>query len=144
MATSGKGTGKDLYFALDNQSGTLKDISAYVRSVDGLPGEVELQDVTAGGASGYSNVPGLERAEITIECVFDDASDSAYDVVKDFMSDSSTRSFEFGPAGNTSGYAKVSGECWIRRVNLPAKVVEAIIFTVTLVVDGAITIGTFA
>lgn len=143
MATSGKAHGKDLVFKLDTQGGSLKDISAYVQSVDGLPGEKELGDVTAGGASGYAHLPGLQKGTITLTCVFDDAADSAYDVVKDFLSDTDTRSFEYGPAGSTSGYAKISGECRISKVNLPAKVTDPNIFTVELPIDGTITVGTW-
>jgi len=144
MATSGKAHGKSLVFKLDTQAGASKDISAYVRSVDGLPGEKEMGDVTAGGATGYSQLPGLQKADISLECVFDDTSESAYDVVKDFLSDSDTRSFEYGPAGSTSGYAKVTGECRIKKVSLPAKVTDPLIFTIDLVVDGAITITTYS
>ena len=141
MATSGKAHGKALVFKLDTQAGALKDISAHTRSVDGLPGEVEKGDVTCGGATGYSWLNGLQKASISLECVFNDAADSAYDVVKSFMSDTATRSFEYGPAGLTAGYAKVTGECTISKVNLPAKVADPLIFTVELMVDGAITVG---
>ena len=143
MATSGKAHGKNLVFKLDTQGGAEKDISAYVRSVDGLPGEVELGDVTAGGASGYSYLPGLQKADFNLECVFDDTADAAYDVVNDFMSDTNTRTFSYGPAGSTSGYAKVSGECRIKKLSLPAKVVDPLLFTIELTVDGAITIDTW-
>lgn len=141
MATSGKAHGKNLIFWLDTQAGVLKNISARVRSVSGLPGEKEMGDVTAAGGSGYSYLPGLQKADFSLECVFDDATDTAYDVVKNFLSDTATRSFEFGPAGSTAGYAKVTGECWIKKVTLPGKVTDPLIFTIDAVVDGAITIG---
>lgn len=142
MALSGKAHGKDLVFKLDNQSGVLKDLSAYVRSVTGLPGEIELGDVTVGGGStGYSFLPGLQKADFSIECVFDDAVDSAWDVVSDFDSDTNTRSFEYGPAGETAGYAKINGECRILRVPLPANAPEPLLFTVELKLDGGRTIG---
>jgi hypothetical protein len=105
MATSGKAHGKNLVFKLDNQAGSLKDISAFVTSVDGLPGEVEMSSYACGGASGYSHVRGLFKGEFSIEIIFDDEADSAYDIIKDYITDSATRTFEFGPAGSTSGYA---------------------------------------
>lgn len=143
MALSGKAHGKDLVFWLDNQATVLKNISAFVKSVDGLPGEKDMGDITTGGSSGYKNFPGLQKADFSLECVFDDAADSAYAVVADFMSDTVTRSFEFGPAGSTSGYAKIYGECRIKKVSLPAKVTDPLIFTVDLVLDDALTIGTW-
>lgn len=144
MALSGKAHGKALVFKLDNQAGALKAISAYVRSVDGLPGEVELGDVTAGGATGYVWLRGLQKADFSLECVFDDTADSAYSIMQNFMSDIVTRSFEYGPAGSTSGYAKVLGECVIKKISLPAKVTDPLIFTADLSVDGAISITTWA
>jgi len=144
MATSGKAHGKNLVFQLDTQAGVLKDISAYVKSVSGLPGEVELGDVTTGGSSGYKQYPGLQKASISLECVFDDATDSAYDVVKDFMSDSNTRSFEYGPAGSTSDYVKMTGECRVSKVGFPAKATDQLTLTIDLVLDDALTITTYA
>ena len=142
MGTSGKAHGKALSFTLDTQAGSVKDISAYVRSVDGLPPEVELGDVTGGGASGYSYKPGLMKADIKLECDFDDTTDAAWDVVKSYLSDTATRSFVYCPAGTTSGYVKISGELRIKKVSLPAKIADALIFTVEAVSDGTIAIGT--
>jgi len=144
MALSGKVYGKNLAFKLDTQGGVLKDISSYVKSVDGLPGEVDMGDVTTGGSTGYKYLPGLGKADFSLECVFDDAADSAYDVIKNFMSDTATRSFEFYPAGTTAGYVKINGECRIKKVSLPVKVTDPVIFTIEASVDGAITIGTAA
>ncbi len=149
MATKGKSSGKDLVFKLDIQNtapltGASKTISAYVKSVDGLPGDMEMGDVTAGGgATGYSYFPVFGKADFSLTCVFDDTADSAWDVVKTYLSDVYTRSFEFGPTGSTSGYVKITGECRIKKVGLPVKVNEVMIFTVDLVVDGAVTIGTY-
>jgi hypothetical protein len=145
MATSGKTIGKSLQFTLDLTGGaTPTDISSYVRSVTGLPGEKDLADVTAGGATGYSYIPGLQKCDFSIEFVFDDTSaTSAYNIVKNFMADTTTRSFVFGPAGSTTGYAKISGECWLKKLSLPAKVTDALICTLDCTVDGAITIGVY-
>ena len=142
MALSGKKYGKDLVFKLDVQGGaTLKDISAYVKSVDGLPGENDMGDVTVGGSTGYRWLRGLPKADISLECVFDDAVDSAYDVVKNFRSDTTTRSFEYGPAGSTAGYVKIYGECQVKNISFPAKPADPLLITIGLVLDGADTIG---
>ena len=144
MATSGKSHGKNLVFQLDTQSGTLKDISGWVESVDGLPPEVEMDQYACGGASGYSGIPGLQKGDIKIECIFDDTTNSAWDIVKDYLSDSDTRSFELGPAGSTSGYAKISGELRIKKVGLPVKSTAGLRFTIDAMLDGACTIGVYS
>ena len=144
MATSGKTHGKNLVFKLDNQAGVLKDVTSYVRSVDGLPPELEQGDVTGGGATGYSYTPGLQKGDVKIEFVFDDTADSIWDIIKDYLSDTDTRSFEFGPAGSTSGYVKISGELRIKKVGAPAKNTDPLIWTMEAVLDGACTIGTWS
>jgi len=141
MTTSGKKYGNDLVFKLDNQAGSLKDISAFVKSVDGLPAEHDMGDVTTGGSAGYKWLRGLPKATITLECVFDDAADSAWDIVKDFKTDTATRSFEFGPAGLTAGFIKVTGELDIVDVKLPVKATDPLTFTIKANLSGADTIG---
>jgi len=144
MTTSGIAHGKNLYFNLDTQEGSPTDISAYVIKVDGLPAEVEMDAYATGGADGYSSIPGLQKATIRLDCIFDDTASSAWDIVNDYLSDTDTRSFEYGPAGNTEGYAKISGEMRISRVSLPAETTSGLRFTIEGPLDGAVTIGTFS
>ena len=141
---SGKAHGKNLVFKLDTTAGVETDISTHVRSVDGLPGEVELGDITAAGDSGHKTIIGLQNATITLECVFDDTADKAWAVISNFAADTATRTFSYGPAGNTSGYAKLTGECRISKCSLPGKVTDPLIFTAELKVDGAVSVTTWA
>lgn len=143
MGTSGKTTGKSLIFTLDTQGASDNvDISAYIKSVSGLPGEIELADVTTGGATGYKYYPALQKVDFSLECVFDDAASSAWTIMKNFMSDTATRSFVFEPAGSGSGYVKITGECWIKKLSMPVKTTELMTFTADLVLDGALTVTT--
>jgi hypothetical protein len=144
MATSGKTSGKSLVFKLDTQGGVLKDISAYVESVDGLPIDIEAGEYACGGATGYSYIRGLPKGTIKLGCIFDDAADSAYDVVKSYKTDTATRSIEYGPAGSTGGFAKVTAEVCITKVVLPVKTTDSPVrFTVEMNVDGTDTITTW-
>ena len=142
MGTVGKIFGKDLSFTLDSTcGGTPVDISAWVMSVDGLPGEREMADVTCGGgAVAHAFLLGLQNANITLSCLFDQTTDSAYDTVCGYMSDTGARSFVYCAAGTCSGYPAVTGECVIKSVNLPAKPLEALTFTVNLVVSSTLTV----
>ena len=142
MGTSGKSHGRNLAFSLATQGGVAKAITAWVQDVSGLPGDRDAGDVTAAGAAGYSHLLGLYKAAIKLTCVFDDITDSAYDVVKNYLTDTAARAFIYYPAGNSSGYAKISGSAWITKVDLPAKVKDPVIFTIDLVTDGTITVGT--
>lgn len=136
--------GKDLVFQLDTQAGSLKNLSACVKSVSGLPGSVELGDVTTGGSAGKKSYPGLMGASFSAVMVFDDDTDKSFDVVKDFQTDTDTRSFEFGPKGSTATYPKISGECRIKNIDFNCNVNNPNEITVNFESDGTITIGTYS
>ena len=143
MATVGKAFGKNLSFTLDSTcGGTPVDISTWVMSVDGLPGEREMADVTCGGgAVAHAYLMGLQNADISLVCLMDQTTDSAYDTVCGYMDDTGARSFVFCPAGTSAGYPWIGGECRIKSVILPAKPLEALTFTVNLVLDSTLSIA---
>jgi hypothetical protein len=139
MAT---GHGKNLAFWLDTQAGVLKDLSAYTMEVTGLVGEIELGDVTTAGSVGHKFMGGLQKASFSAKMLMNDATDASWDVCKSFQSDTATRSFEYYPRGKTSTYPKITGECWIKSVDMPAKVTDPLVMTINFEADGAVTIGT--
>ena len=79
----------------------------------------------------------------------DDAATSAYSYIAAVLNGYVTASppavsaYIYGPAGSTSGYPKISGNCWVNKIELPAKVTDALTFTVTMTSDNGYTIGTF-
>lgn len=131
--------GKDSYFAIDNTNGSVTDISSYVDSVDGLPGEMELADVTAFGDGGHKNIPGLENVSFTVSGSWDATLDAIMGPRR-----TATASFEYGPAGNGSGSVKYSGECWISNYSVTSEVGDKVSWSADLVVDGTVTRGTFS
>ncbi len=146
MSLAGKTSGKALSFTIDDAGGgSVQDISADVLEVSGLPGEVEQGDVTGGGSTGHKTIGGLQKCDFSIKCAFNDAATTgAWTVLKGFQADgSATRSFTFGPAGTTSGYPKMSGECKIKNIVFPAKPTESLTFTVNLSADNGVTIGNY-
>ncbi len=136
--------GRKLYFALDaSGSGTLNTTQGWVEEVTGLPGEVELGDVTVGGVTGHKWYPGLEKASFTVKCIGDLSSTAgAWFVVKGFQSDVTTRSFQLAPGGTTAGLPLITGECWIKSIDFPVRVTDVNKFTIHCETDDAITIGT--
>ena len=142
--TVGKQFGNSLEFGLDSTcGGTIVYIGDWVMSVDGLPGEREMADVTCGGGSNsHAYLAGMQNAEITLQCLFDQTTDSAYDTVSGFMTDTGARSFEFYPATTASGAPTITGECRIKNVVLPAKPLEPLTFSVTLALDSTVTVTT--
>lgn len=133
--------GKDSYFQLDNTGGTPTDISAYVDSVEGLPGEVELSDVSALGDEGHKNIPGLENASISLSGHWDSTEDAVFGAPSAWKS--ATRTFSFGPAGSTAALIKYTGEAWITNYTVSAAVADKVSWSATLQVDGQVTRTTF-
>lgn len=131
--------GKDSGLKFDNVGGSLTDISAYVDSVEGLPGEMEFADVTAMGDEGHRFIPGLENASFTVGGNWDTALDAILGPRR-----TATATFEFGPAGTGSGAVKYSGECWITGYTVSSGVGDKVTWSASIQVDGQVTRGTFA
>ena len=146
MSEAGKLFGKNLDFRITEgvSSGSTAnwiDISDWVQSVDGLPGEREMADVTCGGgAVAHEFLMGLQNADISITCLFDQASSGAYDVLSEYMDDTYKRYFAYYPAGATTDYPMIHGACRIKSLILAAKPLEAMTFTCSMVLDSTMTV----
>ncbi len=132
--------GVNQVFKLDNSAGALVDLSQYITSVDGLPGEADLQDVTTFGAAGRRWLPGLRAAEITVEGVWDAAVDAHFGAL---VGHANTQTFEYGPEGGAAGKVKYTGECRVAEYSASGGVGEPVSWSARLVVDGGVTRTTF-
>jgi hypothetical protein len=149
MATAGKQFGSNLDFRISaaassgNSTGNWVNISAWVMSVDGLPGDREMADVTCGGgAVAHQWLVGMQSADISLECLFDQSTGSAYDVLHSYGSDTYHRHWVYYPAGASSGYPMYHGQCWVKSLTLNAKPLEPMTMSVSLVLDSTITVTT--
>ena len=66
---------------IDDTGAVLRDISAYITEVRGLPGPRALNEVTALGDSGARFIPGLEEVTLTLSGMFDNTATSGPDAV---------------------------------------------------------------
>lgn len=131
--------GKDSYFQFDaTGGGSLTDYSAYIDSVEGLPGEQEFDDVTAMGDEGHKNIPGLENGEFSIGGSWDATLDAVFGPRRIV-----TSSFAYGPAGSTAGLVKYSGECWVKSYSVSSPVAGKVSWQAELKVDGVVARGTY-
>lgn len=129
-----QGHGKDLYFNMDDTAGSPTDISAYVDSVDGLPGEIEMADVTTATAEDHAYQAGLGKAVVTLRGPYDSTLDG---YVGTFTQRKTARTCIYGPAGNAT--PKWTFEAFISGYTIPAVVTDASRFSMTLTVTGALT-----
>lgn len=132
--------GVNAVFKLDNSAGTLVDLSQYITSVDGLPGDADLQDVTTFGSTGRKWLPGLRSSDIRVEGVWDPVVDAHFGGI---IGSAATQTFEYGPEGGTTGKTKYTGECRVASYETKGGVGEPLTFSATLRTDGGITRTTF-
>ena len=130
--------GKDITFKLDNASGSLTDISAYVNSVD-FPQTVDLAETTTLGDDNKEYIVGLKDATISIAGAWDSTAD---DILGAVVGQASSLSYEYSPEGTASGKVKYTGEAFITSYSTSSPVGDVVGFSADLQVSGAVTRGT--
>jgi predicted secreted protein len=129
--------GKSAVFKLDNSSGSLVDYSAYLDNV-GFPRSVDTAETTTFGVAGSAKtyIVGLSDASISLSGLFDATADGT---LAGTLGQSATLSFEYGPAGDTGGYIKYTGEAIMKSYQVTAAVGDSVKASVELQVTGAVT-----
>lgn len=129
--------GKSTNFSLDDTSGTSRDLSDVLVSVD-FPEVVETGETTAFGATSKSYIVGLRDATISVSGLWDSTVDGYI-----IGTEPATRTFIFGPAGSTSGYVKYTGECILTNYSVSSPVADVVTFSMDLQCTGGVTRTTF-
>ena len=130
--------GKSVDFALDDTSGSSRNISDTLNSVD-FPEVTETADTTAFGSSSRSFIVGLESATISISGLWD----STVDGYMKGGTEPASRSFIYGPAGSTGGNVKYPGEAIMTNYSISSPVGDVVTYSADLQVTGAVTRGTY-
>lgn len=136
---------KNAKFQITDNGATLRDISAYVIGVRGLPGAREVYDVTALGDGGRKWLPGLENVVITLDLMYSSTALVGADtVLGPLRTDTTARAFDYGPEGTATGKIKYSGSCFVRSYEALSRIGDVVRAVAELVVDGQVTRGTYA
>lgn len=135
--------GKDTYFAVeDSGAATLRAIIGVKTVTFGQ--ENELADITIIGDEGRKWRQGLTNGTIQVTGLFDQtASTGSHTVLQSLVGIEVTTGFEYGPQGNTTGQAKLSGECVLASYETNTDVGDMVLFTATFNIHGDVTVGTF-
>ena len=133
--------GKNTHISIDDESGTLVDISSYSDSVSGLPGAVELATITGCGDRGVKSIPGLENTTFSVSGSYEDTTLDG--VIAGLAKRETTTTFEYGPAGSATGKRKLSGECWCTSVTIESSVSDKTSWSAEFQVDGVVELGVF-
>ena len=130
--------GKSSVFKLDNASGSLTDISAFVNNVD-FPETADVAETSVLGASNKTYIVGLKDATISISGLFDASVDAILGAV---VGQTATLSYEYSPEGTASGKVKYTGEAILTNYALSSPVGDVVAYSADLQCSGAVTRGT--
>ena len=130
--------GKSSVFKLDNASGSLTDISAFVNNVD-FPETADVAETSVLGASNKTYIVGLKDATISLSGLFDATVDAILGAV---VGQTATLSYEYSPEGTASGKVKYTGECILTNYAMSSPVGDVVAYSADLQVSGAVTRGT--
>lgn len=129
--------GKSTHFEIDDTGGTSRDISDTLTSVD-FPETIETAETTAFGATSKSYIVGLRDATLSVSGIFDATVDGYF-----IGTEPASRTFIYGPAGNTSGNVKYTAECILTSYSLSNPVGDVVTFSADFQVTGNVTRTTF-
>ena len=123
----------------DNTAGTLKDISAYVTSINGWNLERVIEELTAAGDSDdrWADVGITRKGEVVLEGPYDDAVDGLVDITKVASDLGQTRTLQLTFDAAAADVEVV--ECIIQRVERLPQRGQFHGYRVTLRPTGAIT-----
>lgn len=130
--------GKNTDFEIDDTGGVSRDISDTVTNVD-FPETIDTAETTAFGSTSKSYIVGLRDATISVSGIWD----ATVDGYIRGGAEPASRSFIFGPAGDTGGNVKYTGEAIVTNYSISNPVGDVVTYTLDLQVTGDVTRGTY-
>ena len=132
--------GKSTVFKVDNNAGSLTDISNTLTDVS-FPQSVDTAETSAFGSSAKSYVVGLTDATLSVSGNFDATVDAHLAAI---VGKADSVSFEYGPEGSTAGFVKYTGEALMTSYEKSGAIGDVVTYSAEFQVTGAITRGTYA
>lgn len=127
-------------FKITDTGSTLRDVSASIVAIEGLPGPRELNEATPLNQAGHKFHPTLENGPVNLEVIFDDTANTGSDTVfGPLRTHTAAVAFEYHPVGVGTGKVKYTGNVWVRNYNIGTRVGQLLTARVELQPDGQIT-----
>ena len=124
-----KAHSKQTYLAIDSSDGSPRIVTSNITSVDGLPGERELVEITALGDSARSHAPGLTNTTFTVEGYWDETANTGTDtVLGPLYLHTAALTVVYGPEGNDTGDVLYTVECFCRNYTITSRMGEIVTF----------------
>jgi hypothetical protein len=132
--------GKSTVFKVDNNAGTLTDISTTLTDVS-FPQSVETAETTSFGSSAKTYIIGLSDSTLSVSGNFDATVDAHLAAI---VGKADSVSFEYGPEGSTATFVKYTGEAFLTSYEKSGAVGDVVTYSAEFQVTGAITRGAYA
>jgi hypothetical protein len=131
------------YIEVDDSGGTPRNMSAYIDEIGPLGQEASFLDVTGLKDTTQRVIPGVELGqELVVHGAFDDTATTGPDVVLSGIV-GRTVTVSYGPAGNSSGQRKITGEFLCLSYRVISKVGDQVRFEARFKQDGTIILTTW-
>jgi len=127
--------GSKATFRLDNNAGSLQDLSTYISSV-GMPFEMDTASIDVMGGTYKQSVTGLAGGSISLQGKFDPVLDAHMNGILFGITGGASVSFEYKPQGGSSPV--YTGECWLTSYEVTTDVGDAGSWSATLQTTGTI------
>jgi hypothetical protein len=126
-----------------NDGSTLQDMSAYIKSSRGLPGQFKVNDVTTYGSVGERPGPSIYIVHFSIEFLFNQVTTTGvHTILTTIFTTKVARAFEYYPSGTTVGNPKFSGSAYLPVYEVVSQVGDYVQAHAEFHCDNGITIGT--
>lgn len=126
-----------------NDGSQLRDISPYLIELRGLPGQYKVNDSTTFGSTGERPAPSIFIVHFTAEMLFNMvASVGTWTALNAMFTSKALRAFEYYPAGETAGNAKISGSAYLPIFEIASRVGDMVQMHAEFHTDNGITVGT--
>lgn len=139
--------GKSTVLKLTDTGGVLRELTTYLKSVEGLPGEeADVADTSTMGTTYRTFVRGLITGSFQIAGSWDNTATSGPDaVLNGLLNDTAiARVFEYGPGGGATGNVKYTGSAWCTGYAITSEFDGIVAFTASFQITGSVTKTTFA
>jgi len=130
--------GKSTDFEIDDTGGSSRNISDTVTNVD-FPETIDTAETTAFSSTSKSYIVGLRDATISVSGIWD----ATVDGYIRGGAEPASRSFIFGPAGDTGGNIKYTGEAIVTNYSISNPVGDVVTYSLDLQVTGDVTRTTY-
>jgi hypothetical protein len=131
------------YVEVDDTGGTPRNLSPYLEEIEPLGPEVSFLDVTGLNDAAQQVIAGVQSGrEFALRGLFDDTATTGPDAVLSGIM-GQTVTVSYGPAGNSSGQRKVTGEFLCLSYHIISKVNNQVRFEARFKPDGALSVTTW-